>query len=83
MLPGSAEVIYALKKDGYSRHPFDCLFSRSETVHFEKITRRIEKLCYGLASEYLDIPAITLKVRRSYKYMSVKSEILSCALFFV
>ena len=41
---------------------FDCLFSRSETVHFDKITSRIEKLCYGLASEYLDIPAITLKV---------------------
>jgi len=31
-------------------------------VHFDKITSRIEKLCYGLASEYLDIPAITLKV---------------------
>jgi len=40
-----------LKRDG-----------RSETVHFDKITSRIEKLCYGLASEYLDIPAITLKV---------------------
>ena len=31
-------------------------------MHFDKITSRIEKLCYGLASEYLDIPAITLKV---------------------
>ena len=31
-------------------------------MHFVKITSRIEKLCYGLASEYLDIPAITLKV---------------------
>ena len=40
----------------------DC---RSETVHFDKITSRIEKLCYGLASEYLDIPAITLKVSLS------------------
>ena len=44
------------------RHPFNCLLFRSETVHFDKITSRIEKLCYGLASEYLDIPAITLKV---------------------
>jgi len=40
-----------LKRDG-----------RSETVHFDKITSRIEKLCYNLASEYLDIPSITLKV---------------------
>jgi ribonucleoside-diphosphate reductase subunit M1 len=46
---GSKMVV--LKRDG-----------RSETVHFDKITSRIEKLCYGLASEYLDIPAITLKV---------------------
>ena len=38
------------------------MLTRSETVHFDKITSRIEKLCYGLASEYLDIPAITLKV---------------------
>ena len=38
------------------------ILTRSETVHFDKITSRIEKLCYGLASEYLDIPAITLKV---------------------
>ena len=42
--------------------PIYCPLSRSETVHFDKITSRIEKLCYGLASEYLDIPAITLKV---------------------
>ena len=43
---------------------------RSETVHFDKITSRIEKLCYGLASEYLDIPAITLKVSLS-KYGTI------------
>merc|ERR1712059_122112 len=35
---------------------------RSETVHFDKITSRIEKLCYNLASEYIDSTAITLKV---------------------
>ena len=42
--------------------PTHHILTRSETVHFDKITSRIEKLCYGLASEYLDIPAITLKV---------------------
>lgn len=46
---GSKMVV--LKRDG-----------RAETVHFDKITSRIEKLCYNLASEYLDVPSITLKV---------------------
>merc|ERR1712038_1854288 len=51
MAKATGSKMVVLKRDG-----------RSETVHFDKITSRIEKLCYGLASEYLDIPAITLKV---------------------
>lgn len=35
---------------------------RTEEVHFDKITSRIEKLCYGLNMEFVDPPAITLKV---------------------
>jgi len=35
---------------------------RQEPVHFDKITSRIEKLCYGLDMEYIDAPSITLKV---------------------
>ncbi|CAG5080986.1 Similar to RnrL: Ribonucleoside-diphosphate reductase large subunit (Drosophila melanogaster) [Cotesia congregata] len=33
-----------------------------EEVHFDKITTRIEKLCYGLDMDYVDPPAITSKV---------------------
>lgn len=40
-----------LKRDG-----------RKEFVHFDKITSRIQKLCYGLDMEYIDPAAITLKV---------------------
>ena len=47
----TSSKMVVLKRDG-----------RSETVHFDKITSRIEKLCYNLAQEYLDVPAITLKV---------------------
>ncbi|KAI1280496.1 Ribonucleoside-diphosphate reductase large subunit [Halotydeus destructor] len=43
--------MYVLKRDG-----------RQETVMFDKITSRINKLCYNLNTEYLDPPAITLKV---------------------
>ena len=35
---------------------------RQEPVHFDKITSRIQKLCYGLDMDYVDPPAITLKV---------------------
>jgi len=35
---------------------------RVEAVHFDKITSRIEKLCYGLDMEHIDTPAITYKV---------------------
>merc|ERR1719435_371221 len=51
MARSSSCKMVVLKRDG-----------RAETVHFDKITSRIEKLCYGLDMDYLDIPAITLKV---------------------
>jgi len=35
---------------------------REEVIHFDKITSRIEKLCYGLESDYIDPTQITLKV---------------------
>jgi ribonucleoside-diphosphate reductase subunit M1 len=43
--------MFVLKRDG-----------RKEPVHFDKITSRITKLCYGLDMDYVDPPAITLKV---------------------
>ena len=36
---------------------------RNEPVHFDKITSRIQKLCYGLNMDFIDPPAITFKVR--------------------
>jgi len=35
---------------------------REEPVHFDKITSRIQKLCYGLDMDFVDPQAITLKV---------------------
>ena len=35
---------------------------RAEAVHFDKITSRIEKLCYGLDMDYIDPTQITVKV---------------------
>ncbi|XP_012281930.1 ribonucleoside-diphosphate reductase large subunit [Orussus abietinus] len=35
---------------------------RKEEVHFDKITSRIQKLCYGLDMDYVDPPAITVRV---------------------
>ncbi|XP_042892046.1 ribonucleoside-diphosphate reductase large subunit-like [Penaeus japonicus] len=43
--------MYVLKRDG-----------RQEPVMFDKITSRIQKLCYGLNMDFIDPPAITLKV---------------------
>jgi len=47
----SSSKLTVVKRDG-----------RTETVHFDKITSRIDKLCYGLEQEYIDTTAITLKV---------------------
>ncbi|XP_075224198.1 ribonucleoside diphosphate reductase large subunit [Lycorma delicatula] len=35
---------------------------RTEEVHFDKITTRIEKLCYGLNNDFVDPAEITVKV---------------------
>jgi len=43
--------MYVIKRDG-----------RKENVMFDKITNRINKLCYNLNMNYVDPPAITLKV---------------------
>ncbi|OXU30727.1 hypothetical protein TSAR_002012 [Trichomalopsis sarcophagae] len=43
--------MYVLKRNG-----------RKEEVHFDKITSRIQKLCYGLDMEYVDPTAITFRV---------------------
>ncbi|XP_065371770.1 ribonucleoside-diphosphate reductase large subunit [Calliphora vicina] len=43
--------LFVLKRDG-----------RKEEVHFDKITSRIQKLCYGLNMDFVDPVAITLKV---------------------
>ncbi|XP_035229028.1 ribonucleoside-diphosphate reductase large subunit-like [Stegodyphus dumicola] len=38
------------------------VYGRKESVMFDKITSRIQKLCYGLSMDYIDPPAITMKV---------------------
>ncbi|KAJ8986061.1 hypothetical protein NQ317_003354 [Molorchus minor] len=43
--------MYVIKRDG-----------RKEQVHFDKITSRIQKLCYGLNMDFIDPVSITLKV---------------------
>ncbi|KAG0259718.1 Ribonucleoside-diphosphate reductase large subunit [Mortierella polycephala] len=43
--------MYVLKRDG-----------RRETVHFDKITSRISKLCYGLNPDFVDPPKVSQKV---------------------
>lgn len=43
--------MYVYKRDG-----------RKEEVHLDKITSRIQKLCYGLNMDFVDPVAITLKV---------------------
>ncbi|CAO1365642.1 unnamed protein product [Diamesa tonsa] len=43
--------MYVMKRDG-----------RKEEVHFDKITSRIQKLCYGLNMDFVDPVSITLKV---------------------
>ncbi|KAK2586983.1 hypothetical protein KPH14_010956 [Odynerus spinipes] len=45
--------MYVIKRDG-----------RREEVYFDKITYRIQKLCYGLNMDYVDPSAITFRVIR-------------------
>ena len=49
--------IFVVKRDG-----------RKEPVHFDKITARVEKLCYNLDMDYIDPPQITLKVSCKPRY---------------
>jgi hypothetical protein len=44
-------AMYVIKRDG-----------RRENVHFDKITSRIHKLCYGLDSAHVDAAIISQKV---------------------
>ncbi|XP_015126458.1 ribonucleoside-diphosphate reductase large subunit [Diachasma alloeum] len=43
--------MFVVKRDG-----------RKEEVHYDKITSRIQKLCYNLDMDFVDPPAITLRV---------------------
>jgi len=43
--------MYVIKRDG-----------REELVHFDKITARIKKLCYGLSAEHVDPVIVSQKV---------------------
>lgn len=45
-------VDYVMKRDG-----------RKEEIHFDKITSRIKKLCYGLDAKYVQAARITQKAR--------------------
>ncbi|XP_034254690.1 ribonucleoside-diphosphate reductase large subunit [Thrips palmi] len=47
----NSDRMYVLKRGG-----------RKEEIHFDKITSRIQKLCYGLDMEYIHPASITLKV---------------------
>ncbi|XP_061386053.1 ribonucleoside-diphosphate reductase large subunit [Musca vetustissima] len=46
-----SKKLFVVKRDG-----------RKEEVHFDKITSRIQKLCYGLNMDFVDPVAITLRV---------------------
>lgn len=50
-MPHFTEPMYVIKRDG-----------RRENVMFDKITSRIQKLCYGLNLDYIDPAAVTMKV---------------------
>ncbi|XP_032797409.2 ribonucleoside-diphosphate reductase large subunit [Daphnia magna] len=51
MVGGGCKKMFVLKRGG-----------RQEDVHFDKITSRIQKLCYGLNMDFVDPTAITMKV---------------------
>ncbi|KAK4887807.1 hypothetical protein RN001_004078 [Aquatica leii] len=51
MVPKPMKKNYVIKRDG-----------RTEEVHVDKITSRIQKLCYGLNMDFVDPVSITLKV---------------------
>ena len=47
-------AMYVVKRDG-----------RQEPVHFDKVTSRISKLCYGLDPVHVDPAVISQKVCRT------------------
>uniref|UniRef100_A0A1A9ZDP6 Ribonucleoside-diphosphate reductase n=1 Tax=Glossina pallidipes TaxID=7398 RepID=A0A1A9ZDP6_GLOPL len=51
MVNQKSHKLFVVKRDG-----------RKEMVHFDKITFRIQKLCYSLNMDFVDPTAITLKV---------------------
>ncbi|KAF7287902.1 hypothetical protein GWI33_000249 [Rhynchophorus ferrugineus] len=51
MVPKPAPKLYVIKRSG-----------RQEDVYLDKITSRIQKLCYGLNMDFVDPVSITLKV---------------------
>ncbi|ERL85458.1 ribonucleoside-diphosphate reductase large subunit [Dendroctonus ponderosae] len=51
MVPKPVQKMYVIKRGG-----------RQEQVHLDKITSRIQKLCYGLNKDFVDPISITLKV---------------------
>lgn len=51
MLKSSGKKMIVIKRDG-----------REEAIHFDKITSRIEKLCFGLDMDYIEPSQITMKV---------------------
>ncbi|XP_066146866.1 ribonucleoside-diphosphate reductase large subunit [Euwallacea fornicatus] len=51
MVPKPVQKMYVIKRGG-----------KEEEVHLDKITSRIQKLCYGLNKDFVDPLAITLKV---------------------
>ena len=51
LLSTTTLIMFVLKRDG-----------RKETVHFDKITSRINKLCYNLDANHVDASIISQKV---------------------
>ena len=49
-------------KFGLETDAWNDIDGRRETVAFDKITARINKLCYGLDSNYVDSVKVALKV---------------------
>lgn len=54
----SALEMYVIKRDG-----------RQEKVHFDKITSRIKKLCYGLHETFVDPVEVAQKVKLSFGFL--------------
>jgi hypothetical protein len=49
--------MYVIKRDG-----------RQEKVHFDKITARIKKLCYGLNESFVDPVEVSQKVPLAFSF---------------